>query len=92
MARVRQKARSRCDREWAWFSRKSNCANKAVTSREMRLFARECLRWSDQAADASQRDLVLRVATSWMNTAAAIERRIGHGDGSALPDLRTKLD
>ena len=63
-----------------------------VTPLDMRLFGLECLRWAEQAADASQRDLMLRVATSWMNTAAAIEGRVGNGDASALPDLRTKLD
>ena len=33
-----------------------------VTPDEMRLFALECLRWSEEAEDASQRDLMIRVA------------------------------
>jgi hypothetical protein len=34
----------------------------AVTPHEMRLFALECVRWSKESEDASQRDLMLRVA------------------------------
>lgn len=63
-----------------------------VTPQEMRLFAAECLRWSDQADNASHRDLMVRVAKTWMNTASAIERRLDAGDELAVPDLRTKLD
>ena len=63
-----------------------------VTPEEMRLFALECLRWSDQTDNASHRDLMIRVAKSWMNTATAIERRLSTGAELALPDLRSKLD
>jgi len=63
-----------------------------VTPEEMRRFAGECLRWSDQIDNPSQRDLMIRVAKTWMNTAAAIERRISMGDELALPDLCRKLD
>jgi hypothetical protein len=64
-----------------------------VTSQEMRLFALDCLRWADDAAaNASQRDLMLRVANSWMNTASTIERHIGDGGELALPDMRSKLN
>ena len=63
-----------------------------VTPTEMRQFALECLRWSEHAPDASHRDLMLRVAKTWMATASEIERRVAMGDELVLPDLRTKLD
>jgi hypothetical protein len=62
-----------------------------VTPQEMRLFALECLRWSEEADDASQRDLMIRVARSWMDTASTIERRVSSGDELA-DELRIKLD
>jgi hypothetical protein len=61
------------------------------TPEEMRLFAADCLRWSDQTDNPSHRDLMIRVAKSWMGKAAAIERRLSMGDELA-PDLRSKLD
>jgi hypothetical protein len=63
-----------------------------VTPDEMRQFAAECLRWSDQTDNASHRDLMVRVAKQWMSTAAAIERRVEAGYRLAAPDLRNKLD
>jgi hypothetical protein len=63
-----------------------------VTSQEMRLFALDCLRWADEAANASQRGLMLRVAKSWMNTASSIDRHVSNGGELALPDLRSKLN
>jgi hypothetical protein len=63
-----------------------------VTPDEMRIFAAECLRWSDQAGNASHRDLMVRIAKQWMTTAAMIERRVAAGDQLAAPDLRNKLD
>lgn len=63
-----------------------------VTPEEMRLFALECLRWSDEANNASQRDLMIRIAKTWMNTASTIERRVVDGGRLACADLRTKLD
>ena len=63
-----------------------------VTPEEMRLFAADCLRWSDQTDNPSHRDLMIGIAKSWTRTAAAIERRLLMGDELALPDLRSKLD
>jgi hypothetical protein len=63
-----------------------------VTPDEMRLFALECLRWSEEADDPSQRDLMVQIAKTWMGTASAIDRRIANGDELACPDLRSKLD
>ena len=63
-----------------------------VTPQEMRLFALECLRWADEAAsNAGQRDLMIRVAKTWMNTASALDRHIDNG-GELFPDLRGKLN
>jgi hypothetical protein len=62
-----------------------------TTAQEMRLFALECLRWSDQADNASQRELMIQVAKSWMATASALERRIDDGD-ALWPNHRGKLD
>jgi hypothetical protein len=64
-----------------------------VTPQEMRLFASDCLRWADEAAaNASQRELMIRVAKTWMNTASAIDRYCQQGGELALPDLRSKLN
>ena len=64
-----------------------------VTTQEMRLFALDCMRWADEtAANASQRELMVRVAKSWMNTASSIERHVSDGGELALPDLRSKLN
>jgi hypothetical protein len=63
-----------------------------VTPLEMRLFARDCVRWADQTDNASNRALVLRISRSWMEAASAIDRRVADGGKLANPDLRTKLD
>ena len=61
-----------------------------VTPQEMRLFALDCLRWSDETNNASQRDLMQQIAHTWMNTAARIERHFGNSE--LAPDLRSKLN
>lgn len=58
-----------------------------VTPKEMRDFAAECLRWAEETQDASQRGLVVRMAQSWLATAAVLEHR-----DDVLPDLKPKLD
>jgi hypothetical protein len=63
-----------------------------VTPQEIRLFALDCLRWSDEADNSGHRDLMLRVAKAWMIIASSIERHIGDGGEVALPDLRSKLN
>jgi hypothetical protein len=62
-----------------------------VTPQEMRLFAAECLRWSDEADNASHRQLMLQIARTWMHTASALDRHLANGE-KVLPDLRWKLD
>jgi hypothetical protein len=63
-----------------------------VTPDEMRAFALDCLRWADLTDNASQRDLMVSVAMTWMNTASAIERRVADGAMLVSADLRSKLD
>jgi hypothetical protein len=46
-----------------------------VTPDDMRRFALDCLRWAEQTDDAGRRDLMIRIAKSWMNAASAIEHR-----------------
>ena len=62
-----------------------------VTPQDMRVFALECLRWSDECDNASQRDLMIGVAKSWMHTASTLEHR-ADTVGDVLPDLRLKLE
>ena len=62
-----------------------------VTTLDMRLFALDCLRWSDETRNASHRDLMREVAETWIATAAKIERHVGVYAKVALPDLRSKL-
>jgi len=62
-----------------------------VTPQEMREFALECLRWSEETDNASQRDIMVQLAKSWMNAASQIERHVAAG-GDAFDDLRKKLD
>jgi len=63
----------------------------ALSTLEIREFAAQCLRWSEGTKDRSQRDLIVRVARDWMNTASALDR--GLDDGMILVgDLRRKLD
>jgi hypothetical protein len=62
-----------------------------ISTSELREFAVQCLRWSAQTGDPSQRDLIARVAKNWMNTASTLDRRLD--DGFILVgDLRRKLD
>jgi hypothetical protein len=62
-----------------------------VTPHEMREFALECLRWSDETDNASQRDIMLQLAKTWMTAANKIDVHVANG-GETFPDLRTKLD
>jgi hypothetical protein len=62
-----------------------------VTALDMRLFASDCVRWSDETRNASQREFMLQVAKTWIATAARIERHVGNYE-LELPDLRSKLN
>jgi hypothetical protein len=61
-----------------------------VTPQEMRQFAAECMRWAHETSNPSHRDLMVRVAKSWMAAADAIKRRVSTGDD--IRPLRSKLD
>jgi hypothetical protein len=63
-----------------------------IAQREMRLFAEDCLRWSDETENPSHRDLMIQVARMWLKTAATIDRRIQVGDEFEIPDFKNKLD
>jgi hypothetical protein len=53
-----------------------------VRPKEMRLFALECLRWSEEADNRSHRDLMVQLAKTWMETASDLDRRVsGAVDG-----------
>ena len=62
-----------------------------VTPQEMRLFALDCLRWSEETDNASQRDIMVQLAKTWMNAANQIDRHVDAGH-ETFPDLRPKLD
>ena len=62
-----------------------------VTSQQMREFALECLRWSDETDDASHRDIMIGLARTWMNAANKIDHHVAAG-GQVYADLRHKLD
>ena len=67
--------------------------SRMVTTQEMRLFALDCLRWSEETRNASHRDLMKQIAKTWASTAARIERHFDDDGGKlALPDLRSKLN
>lgn len=50
----------------------------AVLLGEMRLFALECLRWSKETGNPSHRDVMVRLAKTWISTASAIEHPIAN--------------
>jgi hypothetical protein len=72
--------------------RQARGAGAKVTPEEMRVFALECLAWSEEAGDPSNRDLMVRIAKHWMLTASTVERRVSNGDELVCADLRNKLD
>lgn len=63
-----------------------------VTTKEMRVFAADCLQWAREAENPSNRQIIAHAARVWLGTAAFIERRLGEGDRLACDDLRSKLN
>jgi hypothetical protein len=47
-----------------------------VTPNEMRLFALDCLQWSERTDNPSHRDLMVQPAKTWMETASDLDRRV----------------
>lgn len=69
----------------------SGCEAVVISTADMHEFATQCLRWSAETTNPSQRDLIARVAKDWMNTASTLDRCLD--DGFILVgDLRRKLD
>jgi predicted YcjX-like family ATPase len=62
-----------------------------VTPQQMRDFALECLRWSEQTEDASQRDIMVQLAKTWMHAANKIDCHV-IASGETFADLHRKLD
>ena len=63
----------------------------SITTVEMREFAHQCLLWSEDMSDAGQRNLVVRVAQSWINIASSLDHHVDEGM-DLVGDLRRKLD
>ncbi len=50
-----------------------------VTPREIMAFALDCKRWSREAQNASDREIIMQVSKMWLDTALQIQRRIALG-------------
>ncbi len=62
-----------------------------ITTQEFRQFSLECLKWADETANPSDRQIIMSVANQWLRTASMLERIVF--DGAELTDdLRRKLD
>jgi hypothetical protein len=63
-----------------------------ITTKSLRDFAVECLSDAWNAADASQRQMMIDIARSWANAADVIDRRSGADQAKVLADLKRKLN
>jgi hypothetical protein len=65
-----------------------------TTTTDYRNFACDCLRWTEQAKDASERDTLIGIARLWLNVATRLDRHIARADDGAVlsRQLRAKLD
>jgi hypothetical protein len=65
-----------------------------TTTTDYRDFAHDCLRWTEQAKDASERDTLIDIAQLWLNVASRLDQHIAlANDGAAIQrELRAKLD
>jgi hypothetical protein len=65
-----------------------------TTTADYRDFALDCLRWTEQAKDASERDTLIGIARLWLNVATRLDRHIAQASdgGMILRQLRAKLD
>jgi len=70
----------------------SHKAGAMVTTKSMRQFSLDCLRWADQTPNPSNRQMIVSVARAWLRTAEAIDRAVAERHGEALPDLKRKLN
>jgi hypothetical protein len=65
-----------------------------TTPADYREFARDCLRWAEQASDAAQSDTLIGIARMWMRTALIMEEHatLAKDAPKLFQDLRAKLD
>ena len=65
-----------------------------TTTADYRDFAGDCLRWTEQTKNASERDTLIGIAQRWLNVAARLDRHIALANDGAviLRELRAKLD
>jgi hypothetical protein len=65
-----------------------------TTPADYREFARDCLRWAEQAGDAAQSDTLIGIARMWMRTALIMEEQatLANDAPKLFQDLRAKLD
>jgi len=62
-----------------------------ITQRELKEFARDCLKWAEIAPDASNKQVIISAAQSWLRVAEQLEQRLSRG-GKLTGDLRVKLN
>ena len=62
-----------------------------ITTHEFRQFSFECLKWADETANPSDRQIITSVANQWLKTASLLDR-IVLGGAELTDDLRRKLD
>jgi hypothetical protein len=65
-----------------------------TTPADYREFARDCLRWAEQASDAAQSDTLMGIARMWMRTALIMEEHatLANDAPRLFQELRAKLD
>ena len=65
-----------------------------TTPADYRDFARDCLRWAEQAGDPAQSDTLIGIARMWMRTALIMEEQVTLANDAPklFQDLRAKLD
>jgi hypothetical protein len=65
-----------------------------TTPADYREFARDCLRWADQAGDAAQSQTLTGIARMWMRTALIMEDQVTLAKDAPklFRELRAKLD
>jgi hypothetical protein len=57
----------------------------AACPKEFREFAQECLRWADETKSEQHRQVLLDMATTWMQAALQLERSLALIDDSTPP-------
>jgi hypothetical protein len=58
------------------------------SAKEFRAFALECLRWADETREETHRQILLDLATQWMQAALAAERSIPPVEALLAPNSR----